>query len=59
MERLVRLFDLVWTRMADQGTDDLGRTEERREGLSQEIAEEEEMLGLGALSRESSNLVPE
>ena len=59
MERLVRLFDLVWTRMADQGTDDLGRTEERREGLSKEIAEEEEMLGLGALSGESSVLVPE
>ena len=59
MERLVRLFDLVWTRMADQGTDDLGRTEERWEGLSKEIAEEEEMLGLGALSRESSDLVPE
>ena len=59
MERLVRLFDLVWTRMADQGTDDLGRTKERWEGLSKEIAEEEEMLGLGALSRESSDLVPE
>ena len=59
MERLVRLFDLVWTRMADQGTDDLGRTEERREGLSKEIAEEEEMLGRGALSGESSDLVPE
>ena len=59
MERLVRLFDLVWTRMADQGTDDLGRTEERREGLSKEVTEEEEMLGLSALSRESSNLVPE
>jgi len=59
MERLVRLFDLVWTRLADQGTDDLGRTEERREGLSKEVTEEEEMLGRGALSRESSNLVPE
>ena len=59
MERLVRLFDLVWTRMADQGTDDLGRTEERREGLSKEIAEEEEMLGRRALSGESSDLVPE
>ena len=59
MERLVRLFDLVWTRMADQGTDDLGRTEERWEGLSKEIAEEEEMLGRGALSGESSGLVPE
>ena len=59
MERLVRLFDLVWTRMVDQGTDDLGRTEERWEGLSKEVTEEEEMLGLGALSRESSNLVPE
>ena len=59
MERLVRLFDLVWTRMADQGTDDLNGTEKRREGLSKEVAEEEEMLGLGALSRESSNLVPE
>ena len=59
MERLVRLFDLVWTRMADQGTDDLGRTEERREGLSKEIAEEEEMLGRGALSGGSSVLVPE
>ena len=45
--------------MADQGTDDLGGTEERREGLSKEVTEEEEMLGLGALSRESSNLVPE
>ena len=53
------MFDLVWTRMADQGTDDLGRTEERREGLSKEVAEEEEMLGRGALSGESSNLVPE
>ena len=53
------MFDLVWTRMADQGTDDLGGTEERWEGLSKEVAEEEEMLGLGALSRESSNLVPE
>ena len=59
MERLVRLFDLVWTRMADQGTDDLGGTEERWEGLSKEVTEEEKMLGLGALSRESSNLVPE
>ena len=59
MERLVRLFDLVWTRMADQGTDDLGGTEERWEGLSKEVTEEEEMLGRGALSRESSNLVPE
>ena len=59
MERLVRLFDLVWTRMVDQGTDDLGRTEERWEGLSKEVTEEEEMLGRGALSRESSNLVPE
>ena len=59
MERLVRLFDLVWTRMADQGTDDLDGTEERREGLSKEVAEEEEMLGRGALSGESSNLVPE
>ena len=59
MERLVRLFDLVWTRMADQGSDDLGRTEERWEDLSKEVTEEEEMLGLGALSRESSNLVPE
>ena len=53
------MFDLVWTRMADQGTDDLGGTEERREGLSKEVAEEEKMLGRGALSRESSNLVPE
>ena len=53
------MFDLVWTRMADQGTDDLGRTEERWEGLSKEIAEEEEMLGRGALSGESSVLVPE
>ena len=53
------MFDLVWTRMADQGTDDLGRTEERREGLSKEIAEEEEMLGRGALSGGSSVLVPE
>ena len=59
MERLVRLFDLVWTRMVDQGTNDLGRTEERWEGLSKEVAEEEEMLGLGALSSESSYLVPE
>lgn len=59
MERLVRLFDLVWTRMVDQGTDDLGGTEERWESLSKEVAEEKEMLGLGALSRESSNLVPE
>ena len=59
MERLVRLFDLVWTRMVDQGTDDLGGTEERWESLSKEVAEEKEMLGLGALSGESSNLVPE
>ena len=59
MERLVRLFDLVWTRMVDQGSDDLGWTEERWEGLSKEVTEEEEMLGRGALSRESSNLVPE
>ena len=53
------MFDLVWTRMVDQGSDDRGWTEERREGLSKEVAEEEEMLGLGALSRESSDLVPE
>ena len=59
LERLVSLFHILWTWLANEGAEGCSRAEEWGQGLPAEAAEEEEMRRHCALSCQPTCLVPE